>query len=157
MKAIPFLLFLVLFASCSRVDKRIVGDDMLPNFEERELYMVDKSAFDDRPIKRWETVYFADKSNGSRHNRVLRVAGLPGDVVKINQYGLKVNGLSSNSILWNADYRVERDATGHAVMDSYKVPEGMYFLLGDNFAIARDSRHFGPISREEILGLAIKL
>ncbi len=39
---------------------------------------------------------------------------------------------------------------------SLLIPENQYFVLGDNRAESKDSRHFGPIPRENILGRVIK-
>ncbi len=38
--------------------------------------------------------------------------------------------------------------------ESYQIPEGYYLLLGDNRDGSRDSRDFGPIKKEAIVGRA---
>jgi signal peptidase I len=36
--------------------------------------------------------------------------------------------------------------------DAVNVPEGYYFLMGDNRGVSEDSRDYGPVSRESIVG-----
>jgi mitochondrial inner membrane protease subunit 1 len=58
-----------------------------------------------------------------------RVAGLPGDIVCVDPTGLKA------------------PSTEHVV-----VPKGHVWLIGDNAAVARDSRDYGPVSMALIRG-----
>ncbi len=37
----------------------------------------------------------------------------------------------------------------------YRVPEGMLYVVGDNWPVSQDSREFGPIPRDEIIGKVI--
>ena len=37
------------------------------------------------------------------------------------------------------------------------MPEGSYFMVGDGRDITRDSRHYGPVPRADILGVATYL
>jgi len=87
-----------------------------------------------------------DEKTGARLNFVKRVVGLPGDTVAIFGGYLYVNG-----------EKVEEKFL-HERMDSdfgpYTVPEGRYFLMGDNRNNSNDSRNpkVGPVTRDMIVG-----
>ncbi|MGO4276263.1 S26 family signal peptidase [Paenibacillus sp. TAF58] len=36
-----------------------------------------------------------------------------------------------------------------------KVPDGQYYIIGDDWIRSGDSRHYGPISRDSILGKVV--
>lgn len=111
---------------------------------------------------------------------VKRVAALPGDVVELRQDVLWINGvprsyapLAKDAFGVSELEPAERDAAifaterfdqrAHAVMalpalpaernfGPVTVPPGHYFMLGDNRDNSRDSRFFGFMPREEIIG-----
>ncbi len=45
----------------------------------------------------------------------------------------------------------------YGVSEPYRVPEGHYFVLGDNHSYSDDSRYFGAVPRENIKGKVIKI
>lgn len=84
---------------------------------------------------------------------VFRIIGVPGDTMKLTAEGLLVNGnivpnpkqidYSISSIFPNDDYGVEREV---------KIEANEYFVIGDNMKQSRDSRTFGLVPRDRILG-----
>lgn len=93
---------------------------------------------------------------------VKRIIGVSGDVVEID-YGesaVYVNGERlSESYVSGKMHRREELAEGSFNKDTgryvYKVPFGKYFLLGDNRDHSTDSRMFGFVDRDEIIGRAV--
>lgn len=82
--------------------------------------------------------------NGSRLNFVKRLVGLPGDTVAIRDGYLYVNGAKYDEPFL-AEYIAED-------FGPYTVPEGCYFVMGDNRNNSNDSRATGPITRDMIVG-----
>ncbi len=84
--------------------------------------------------------------NGSRLNFVKRVVGLPGDTVEIRSGYLYVNGVKYEEKFLHE--RMLRD------FGPYTVPEGHYFLMGDNRNNSNDSRNaaVGAVPRDMIVG-----
>ena len=112
---------------------------------------------------------------------IKRVVGLPGDVLELRQNRLFINGrFAQQSEIDPKDLEafaaaVEGErvfamehlgATDHAIMGNpsvmalrnfgpITVPEGRYFMMGDNRDNSRDSRVFGFIDRSDIVGRAV--
>ncbi len=101
-----------------------------------------------------------DEKTGARVNFVKRVVGLPGDTVEVKNGYLYVNGVRHEEKFLHE--RMVRDWPDSnfrtAYMDGasgpYIVPEGHYFLMGDNRNSSNDSRAIavGPVPREMIVG-----
>ena len=81
--------------------------------------------------------------NRGNTNFVKRVVGLPGDTVQISGGYLYVNGVKYEEpyLTHRPDYE-----------KLYTVPEGEYYVLGDNRSNSNDSHIIGSISRDMILG-----
>jgi signal peptidase I len=89
-----------------------------------------------------------------------RIVGLPGDTVEILDPEIKVNGVEMK--FGNPDEPVQYHhlsafRTPTSDKGVYRVPEGKYFVLGDNSLNSYDSRYWGPISRAAIIGRITKI
>ncbi len=100
-----------------------------------------------------DIVVFEDTESATRKALVKRVIGLEGDTVEIKSDGsVYVNGvLIEESYVYIDDYvenYVDRENT-------WTVGEGEVFVLGDHRNVSADSRKFGTIDVDTILGKAI--
>jgi signal peptidase I len=127
---------------------------------------------------RGDIVVLSSPVDGKR--LVKRVVGLPGDTIAMAHNRLIVNGRSVSYSPLEPDLVVqfepdgarrvlaaeELDGEAHAMMitpgartlrsfDPIEVPEGEFFLMGDNRDESFDSRHFGLVDRERIFGRAL--
>jgi len=85
---------------------------------------------------------------------VKRVIGTPGDTIKIEKNDVFVNGRRLREdylIAYDGDY----DFTGMGRHVEMTVPEGEYFVMGDNRFNSTDSRMFGTIGKDKVRGKII--
>jgi signal peptidase I len=73
------------------------------------------------------------------------VIGLPGDVLTSKGNTIYVNGVALKEN-WS-HYEPLGPALGHVT-----VPQGQYFMMGDNHANSCDSRYWGTVPRSDIIG-----
>jgi len=112
---------------------------------------------------------------------VLRVMGIPGQTVSFRRNGIRIDGRPvhheySDPLLYvdrtsgeELSYAVHvarehvggrrfevalMDRAGGRDHDAVTVPDGHFFLVGDNRNMARDSRHFGPVPIGSCVGRA---
>jgi signal peptidase I len=128
--------------------------------------------------QRGDIVVFFSPRDGTR--LVKRVVGLPGDTIELRGDRLVLNGQPveyqpirgelvrdlAPADLASQVYAVEQlPGQRHAVavipsvramrdFGPYCVPEGHYFMMGDNRDNSFDSRYFGPVPRKQIVGQA---
>ncbi len=88
---------------------------------------------------------------------IKRVIGLPGDRLKIIKGHAYINGKELVEPYINPDDSCD-DSRTTAITCTFsmeiKIPEGMYFMLGDNRNNSDDSRFWGPIPKENMIGEA---
>ncbi len=121
-------------------------------------------------------LYPLDVRPAAEHLRyVKRVIGMPGDVVEIRGSQILVNGAREHvedtaetiasskgaprvvqrASLLNSSYRLlNSDDVGNKPSKRIVIEPGRYFFLGDNRGRSYDSRHFGTVRREDIIGKA---
>lgn len=151
--AIAFVLFIVI-RTYLFYPFQVVGDSMVPTLESGDRLVLNKLT----EVDRFDVVVFP-APDGTDEEYVKRIIGLPGDEITYFQDDLYVNGEKveehylealkegSNEILTG-------DFTLFSLTGETTVPEDMYFVLGDNRSVSKDSRVFGFIPAAQIEGTA---
>ncbi len=80
---------------------------------------------------------------------IKRVIGLPGEHVTIKDGSVYINGLKLSEPYLTGNVQTT-DGNGQYLFVDFTVPEGTYFLMGDNRKASMDSRKFGCIPEEKI-------
>jgi signal peptidase I len=127
----------------------VEGDSMQPNFETGQFLIVSRANYLFGALERGDIVVFHYPA-APREDYIKRLIGLPGDVVEIRDAQVYVNGE-----LLNEPYINEPCTPQNCQDERWEVGENHYFLMGDNRNHSSDSRGFGPVSREFIVGEAI--
>jgi signal peptidase I len=125
--------------------RTVHGQSMEPNLHENQRVIVDLVTYHFRPPQRQEIIVL---NLPDRHTDPLikRVIGLPGDTIEIKQGAVYVNGNKLN------EPYLSQGTSG--TLAPQLVPEGHVFVLGDNRGASNDSRYFGMVPYENILGRA---
>jgi signal peptidase I len=136
---------------------KIKGTSMLPTFEDSEMLIVEKISYRlDTPERGDVVVFKAPESEACSEDQceyIKRVIALPGDEIMVLDGKIYINSnvLSEDYL----DISVKTDPGSFLTEgESYEVPGGYYMLMGDNRPHSRDSREFGPILKEDIVGKA---
>ena len=124
---------------------------MEPNFEGGDYLIVDEISYRFREPQRGEVVVFKYPQNPSQRF-IKRIVGLPGETVEVKNGKVSIYGNGESQILDESEYL----ASSLRTWGNMQVVLGMdeYFVLGDNREFSFDSRKFGVISGENIIGRA---
>jgi len=128
----------------------VKGQSMEPNFYEHEYLIVDELTYRFRDPERGEVVVFRSPTQ-DKDFYLKRVVGLPGERIKVEDG--KVILYSEQEPLGTVlDEEYITEITPGSV--TYTVGPDQYFLLGDNRDASLDSRRFGPIDSDALVGRA---
>jgi signal peptidase I len=120
----------------------VYGQSMEPNLYERQRLIIDKVSYHFFPPQRNDIVVIAMPDMDEM--LVKRVIGLPGETVEVRNGVVYVN----NEPLPEP---FPHDL-GYQSMEATVLGPLNYFVMGDNRDNSNDSRSFGPVQREYILG-----
>ena len=136
---------------------QVKGQSMYPNFISQEFLLTDKISYRFGEPKRGDVVVFKAPSTEAcaeiECEYIKRIVGLPGEKIKIQEDKVFINGKVLDEPYLSSGLSTR---AGHYLKEGVetKIPWGFYILLGDNRSHSRDSREFGTIAREAIVGRA---
>ena len=132
---------------------QVKGSSMADNFHDGEYLLTDKITYRFRPIRRGEVIIFKAPRNED-YDYIKRVIALPHERVKISGGKVFVNGVPiDESAYLPSDVKT---SPGQFFQENKEItiPDGEYFVLGDNRSHSSDSRDWGTVPRENIIGKA---
>lgn len=131
----------------------VKGHSMDPTLADGERVI----AFKNTKIERFDIVTFPAPDEPNK-NYIKRVIGLPGETIEYKNDVLYVDGKEMDEPYLD-EFKSELTDGGPLTYDfsleevgSKTVPEGEYFVLGDNRRNSKDGRMIGFVSEEKILG-----
>ncbi|MBI4129725.1 signal peptidase I [Candidatus Roizmanbacteria bacterium] len=129
------------------------GASMESSFHSGDYILTEKVSYRFRLPQRGEVIVFK-APNRPKDDYIKRVIGLPGETVRISGGVVFIN----DKVLTET-YEPESNRTsgGRFLPEDqiFTVPDNSYFVLGDNRSHSSDSREFGPIEKDSIIGQAV--
>lgn len=144
--------------SGSMIPTLLVGDHLLVSkfIYGIKIPIINKTVIKFKDPKRGDVIVFIFPLDHSK-DFIKRVIGLPGDKIQIIDKKVYINGqLYPDPHAYHSDPRIypaevsPRDNFGPVI-----VPPHKYFVMGDNRDSSYDSRFWGFVDREDILGKAL--
>jgi len=133
----------------------VLGDSMENTLAPQDMLIMSKVS----PVNRFDVVVLELEDH---ETLVKRVIGLPGDSLKFEEGKLFINDklvpepfLDENLEDYDSAAPFTNDFTLEMVIGKTHLGEGEYFVMGDNRPHSRDSRSFGLVTEEQILGRAL--
>lgn len=139
------LLIYILIRTFLFENYRVVGHSMDPTLEDGQFLVVNKLGYRLHEPQRGDIVVFRDPRDPER-KLIKRVIGLPYEVVEIQQGQIFINERPlDESYIENL---------GRYSAPPTPLPEGQYYVLGDNRNNSSDSHNWGTLPRDNIVGKA---
>jgi signal peptidase I len=121
----------------------VEGASMEPNFYDKEYLVIDEISYRFNNPQRGEVIIL--KNPNDRHFYFIkRVIGLPGEKIAVLNGRVFIN-----------DKQLEENYIKSFSHDDYgptTLADDEYFVMGDNRNNSSDSRYFGPLNRQDIIG-----
>ncbi|HEX2274818.1 MAG TPA: signal peptidase I [Acidimicrobiales bacterium] len=129
----------------------IPSGSMEPTLKIHDRVLVNKLSYDLHDVNRGDIVVFRNP-NGQEGSDVKdlikRVIALPGERIEAGNGKILIDGRSLE------EPYLRQSALGGLVLEPQTVPDGHVFVMGDNRGGSKDSRAFGPIDEDLIVGRA---
>lgn len=131
----------------------IEGPSMQPSFYAGQYLIVSRMHYLFGDPQRGDIVVFDPPGDDDRPDDPLlikRLIGMPGDTIEIRELQIYLNGE-----LMDTSFTAEPCDASHCRDGMWELGPDEYFLMGDNRNNSRDSRVFGAVTRDRIVGEAV--
>ena len=103
---------------------------------------------------RGQMIIFTPPYNTNGEDLIKRVIGMPGDTVDVHDGSVYINGQRLDERYTFG--KTERVIDGSVPMP-YRIPDNCYFVMGDNREHSYDSRYWGCVPRNDIIGTPVMI
>jgi signal peptidase I len=150
-----FVVILILYLTVASIEV-VWGSSMEPNFHSGERILVEKVTKHFKPYERGDVVVLIPP--GEEKHYIKRVVGIPGDIVKVLDCKVYVSRDGEKYVLDEYYLADDTCTQGKARIKegrSLRIEESQYVVFGDNREVSVDSRVFGPVEANTVLGHVI--
>jgi signal peptidase I len=134
----------------------IPSDSMEPTLHEGDRVLVNKLSYKLHDVHRGDIIVFkrperaqSDTPEDDIEDLIKRVIGLPGDTIETVDGVIYINDKPLPE-----PYLPPNTRSDQPPVTRQEIPDGQYFVMGDNRSNSQDSRWFGPIDEDLIVGRA---
>jgi signal peptidase I len=128
----------------------VSGSSMYPTFKNADYLIVDEASYHLGEPKRYDVVVFRYPGDTSKFY-IKRIIGLPGETVDVTSDTVTItNTENKNGLVLPQPF-----IGSSSVKNAHEVlKENEYFVMGDNRGASSDSRYWGPVPRNLLIGRA---
>ena len=128
----------------------VSGESMVPTFQNGDYLLIDELTYRFRAAERGEVIVFRYPEDDTTYF-IKRVIGLPGERVKIEDGAVTIyNAMNREGFRLTEDY-LALGAKTDGMID-LQLGADEYYMLGDNRPYSFDSRRWGALPEEDIVG-----
>ncbi|MBI2086319.1 signal peptidase I [Candidatus Daviesbacteria bacterium] len=131
---------------------KVSGNSMVPTFHNGDFLITEKVSYKVRNPQRGEIVVLKNPRDESQ-DFIKRIIAVPGDTLQISNSTVYVNSEPLKESYIPVDY-VTRPGAFVTEGTIITVASNQYFVFGDNREHSSDSREWGPVTKEELVGKA---
>ncbi len=124
------------------------GESMHPTFENLNYLIIDEISYRFKEPERGDVIVFRYPKNPSLFY-IKRIVGLPGETVSIRHGEVFVTKSGGDAVSLSEPYVTKEDATYNG---NSTLGKDEYFVMGDNRPNSSDSRTWGQLHKENIVG-----
>jgi len=127
------------------------GASMEPNFDDGQYLVIDEISYRFNDPDRGDVIVFKYPLDPSQYY-IKRVIGLPGEKIEIKDNSIFIyNSEFPQGIILNESYYLPEGRITRGNIN-VKLNDDEYFVLGDNRSASSDSRQWGSLSKDNIIG-----
>ena len=128
----------------------VSGSSMFPTFKNSDYLIIDEASYHFKNPERFDVIVFHYPNDKTKYF-IKRIIGLPGETVDINGNSVKITNSEHPTGFTLEQPYVQNESNDyiHAVLK-----DGEYFVMGDNRGSSSDSRYWGPVTKNLIIGRA---
>jgi signal peptidase I len=132
----------------------VSGASMFPTFENKDYLIIDELSYRIREPRRGEVIVFKYPEQPKQFF-IKRIIGLPGETVTIENNTVTItNTENPEGFILDQSFLDDTVLTTKQGNPSVTLDEGHYFVMGDNRARSSDSRIWGSLDQDLIIGRA---
>jgi len=132
---------------------QVRGGSMLPNFHDKEYILTNKMVYYFRSPKRGDVVIFESPQN-KNYDYIKRIIGMPGEEISLKRGKIYINEKQLDETKYLPEDTITPGGSFLKNGEQIVIPNKQYFVIGDNRGNSSDSRDWGPIPRDNIIGKA---
>ncbi|MEX0621716.1 MAG: signal peptidase I [Candidatus Woykebacteria bacterium] len=136
---------------------QVKGASMEPTFHDSEYILTDKVSYRFSQPQRGDVVIFKAPTNPDV-DFIKRIVALPGERLEIKNSTIIIyNDENPRGFTLSEPYEIMEPIVGGSYLREGKIieiPENSYFVFGDNRTHSFDSREWGPLTKDKIIGKA---